>query len=78
MLMGVKEMDMEQELVNVFKVFDKDGSGIISSDELRNVFKFLGENFMDVELDEMIKLVDKDGDGYIDYQEFVYIMKQGG
>jgi calmodulin len=62
----VKELDTEQELLNAFKVFDKDGSGTISSDELRNVLKSLGENLTDAELDEMIKLADRNGDGTID------------
>ncbi|KAK4196330.1 hypothetical protein QBC40DRAFT_209562 [Triangularia verruculosa] len=75
MSMGVKETDTEQELINAFKVFDKDGSGTISSDELRNVLKSLGENLTDAELDEMISLADKNGDGHIDYQEFAHIMK---
>lgn len=66
MSQSVKEMDTEQELINAFKVFDKDGSGTISSDELRNVLKSLGENLTDAELDEMIKLADRDGDGHID------------
>ncbi|KAK0724334.1 hypothetical protein B0H67DRAFT_598011 [Lasiosphaeris hirsuta] len=70
----VKETDTEQELLNAFKVFDKDGSGTISTEELRNVLRSLGENLTDAELDEMIKLADQNGDGQIDYSEFARIM----
>lgn len=62
----VKETDTEQELINAFRVFDKDNSGTISTDELRNVLRSLGENLTDDELEEMIKLADKNGDGHID------------
>jgi calmodulin len=66
MSQSVEEVDTEQELLNAFKVFDKDGSGTISSDELRNVLKSLGENLTDDEVEDMIKLADRDGDGQID------------
>ncbi|KAK3317204.1 hypothetical protein B0T22DRAFT_164704 [Podospora appendiculata] len=75
MSMAVKETDSEQELLNAFKVFDQDGSGTISTEELRNVLRSLGENLTDAELDEMIQMADKNGDGHIDYQEFAQIMK---
>jgi calmodulin len=66
MSQAVGETDTEQELLNAFKVFDKDGSGTISTEELRNVLRSLGENLTDAELDEMVKLADRNGDGHID------------
>ncbi|KAK4034689.1 hypothetical protein C8A01DRAFT_38848 [Parachaetomium inaequale] len=75
MSQNVRELDTEQELLNAFAVFDKDGSGTISSDELRNVLKSLGEDLTDEEVDEMIKMADRNGDGSIDYHEFANIMK---
>lgn len=72
MSQSVKEIDTEQELLNAFKVFDKDNSGTISSEELRNVLKSLGENLTDAELDEMIKMADRNGDGHIDCKDQLF------
>lgn len=58
--------DPEKELREAFKVFDRDGTGTISRDELKAVMKSLGENLTEDEIDEMLKLADKDGDGTID------------
>ncbi|KAJ0164890.1 Calmodulin [Colletotrichum tanaceti] len=66
--------DAEEELKNAFKVFDRDGSGTISAEELRHVLTSLGENMTPAEIDEMIQMADKDGDGSIDYDEFASIM----
>ena len=62
----MKEVDFEAEMKSAFKVFDHDGSGTISLDELRRVMTSFGELLSEDELDSMIKEVDKNGDGSID------------
>ncbi|RMZ88738.1 hypothetical protein DV736_g4030, partial [Chaetothyriales sp. CBS 134916] len=70
----LKPIDVDQETRAAFAVFDKDGSGTISADELRQVMKSLGEDLTDAEIDEMIREADKDRDGTIDYEEFVQLL----
>lgn len=59
----MKETDSEDELREAFKVFDRDGNGLISAAELRHVMTNLGEKLTDEEVDEMIREADVDGDG---------------
>merc|ERR1712072_1355531 len=63
----MKDTDSEEELIEAFKVFDKDGNGFISAAELRHVMTNLGEKLIDEEVDEMIREADVDGDGQINY-----------
>ena len=72
----MKDADSEEELMEAFKVFDKDGNGFISSVELRHVMTNLGEKLTDDEVDEMIREADVDGDGQVNYDEFVKMMIQ--
>lgn len=51
-----------------FYIFDKNGDGKISAEELRNVMLNLGEKLTDEELDEMIREADIDGDGVVNYE----------
>lgn len=67
---SVKSADIEHETRAAFAVFDKDGSGTISADELRQVMKSLGEDLTDREIDEMIAEADKDRNGSIDCEFF--------
>lgn len=69
-----KDTDTEEELIEAFKVFDRDGNGFISAAELRHVMTNLGEKLTDEEVDEMIREADVDGDGQINYEEFVKMM----
>ncbi|KAF8652894.1 hypothetical protein AX16_004082 [Volvariella volvacea WC 439] len=64
----------EDELKQAFKVFDKDGNGKISRQELKEVMLSLGEKLTEEEINEMIREADDDGNGEIEYNEFVKIM----
>lgn len=70
----MKDTDTEEELIEAFKVFDRDGNGLISAAELRHVMTNLGEKLTEEEVDEMIREADIDGDGHINYDEFVRMM----
>jgi len=66
MTVEMKPTNIEAELKSAFAVFDKDGSGTISADEIAKVMKSFGENLTDEELQIMLKEVDTDGNGTID------------
>mmetsp|Transcript_33294 Transcript_33294/g.88393 ORF Transcript_33294/g.88393 Transcript_33294/m.88393 type:complete len:149 (+) Transcript_33294:72-518(+) len=71
----IKHSDTEEELIEAFKVFDRDGDGFISGDELRSSMDNLGEKLLNSEVEEMIKEADNDMDNKINFDEFVQMMK---
>lgn len=73
----MKESDCEQELREAFKVFDKNGDGMISAEELKTVMHNLGEALTDEEITQMIQEADENSDGHVDYEEFVKMMSSG-
>jgi len=58
----MKDTDTEEELIEAFKVFDRDGNGFISAAELRHVMTNLGEKLTDEEIDEMVREAEVSGD----------------
>lgn len=66
--------DPEKDMLDVFRMFDKNGDGFITADELSLVMTNLGQSMSDDEVREMIGEADNDGDGRIDYEEFVKMM----
>ncbi|VDO01724.1 unnamed protein product [Rodentolepis nana] len=72
MTKNMKEGDEEEEIRAAFEIFDKDGNGSISADELRHVMKMLDENLTEAEIAAIIKEADSDGDGQISFEgEFI-------
>jgi calmodulin len=69
----MKDLDLEEEMKEAFRVFDKDGNKVLTAHEMRQIFmdmKGIPEN----EIEMMIKEADLDGDGQIDYEEFLRMM----
>jgi len=63
-------MASEQELAEAFKLFDSDGDGIITSEELRALIEKVGGTMTEGEAVALIHKADKDGNKGIDQSEF--------
>ncbi|CAF0742053.1 unnamed protein product [Brachionus calyciflorus] len=66
----VRPLSVEDELKKTFAIFDIDGNGFISEEEIKRTMQNIGENLTDAEVRDMIKAADKNGDGKIDINEF--------
>ncbi|GAX82767.1 hypothetical protein CEUSTIGMA_g10193.t1 [Chlamydomonas eustigma] len=63
-----------EELEQVFKLMDDDGSGAIDVEELGAAFKLLGFQLTKNEILELMKDVDEDQSGELDFSGFLEIM----
>ncbi|GAA0139183.1 calmodulin-related [Lithospermum erythrorhizon] len=62
------------EFKEAFSLFDKDGDGCITVDELATVIRSLDQNPSEEELQDMFAEVDADGSGTIEFTEFLALM----
>ncbi|XP_073002184.1 calcium-dependent protein kinase 29-like [Typha latifolia] len=75
-MMHRHKLEKKETLIKAFQHFDKDGSGYITRDELKEA---MGERGMGDEatINEVIDDVDTDKDGRINYEEFEAMMRKG-
>merc|ERR1712109_58496 len=64
------EMADNIELKEAFKLFDMDGDGMITKDELRKLVEKVGGSMTEGEAKGLINQADKDGNESIDFSEF--------
>ncbi|KAJ8618901.1 hypothetical protein MRB53_015087 [Persea americana] len=69
-------MDEEEDMREAFNVFDENGDGFISVEELRSLGLKQGKTVEDCK--KMIRQVDVDGNGMVDFTEFKLMMRGGG
>ena len=70
----MKNVESEEELVEMFKIFDKKGTGKISSGDIRSVLDDIDEPISQQELEELMLNWDKDKDGFLNFSEFKEMM----
>ncbi|KAK8499716.1 hypothetical protein V6N13_026780 [Hibiscus sabdariffa] len=64
----------QEQLKEVFTLFDRDGNGYITPAELAGCMAKMGQSLTYRELTEMIEEADADGDGVISFTEFSTVM----
>ena len=78
MVGGMADETLSEEQIaeckEAFSLFDADGDGAISTKELGEVMRSLGQNPTEAELNDMIREVDTDGSGEIEFPEFLVMM----
>ncbi|XP_061173318.1 calmodulin-like [Saccostrea echinata] len=72
----VENLTEEQinDIKEAFLVFDKDGDGTVSTEELGAVMRSMGQDPTEKELMDMIAEVDVDGNGDVEFDEFLQMM----
>ncbi|KAL4238019.1 hypothetical protein ACF0H5_002730 [Mactra antiquata] len=59
----------EFDLMEAFRIFDRDGNGTLDREELRICLTRMGEKLSDQECDELFDQLDKNGDGELNFME---------
>ena len=65
-----RDNDTEEELQEVFKIFDKNNTKLITPKNVMDVFSKIDESIKEEEILQMFEECDLDHDGYLNYEEF--------
>jgi len=65
---------MQKELKEAFRLYDKEGNGYITTATLRDILHELDDKLTPDDLDGIIDEIDEDGSGTIDFDEFMTMM----
>ena len=66
--------DIEENIIDVFKLFDKNLDGKIGCEEICHVFGKIGLNLNAEQGQKLVTEADKDGDNCLDFDEFIKII----
>lgn len=70
-----KDVDKDEELIEAIKALDRDGTGLISVQELKHTMVSIAfEKLSDDEVNEIISIIDHRKENYVNVEEFVKMM----
>ncbi len=70
----IKYMLKEETLMEIFKMFDIDGGGSITADEIKSILGAGMNNISDKEFQMILDDADEDGNGEIEFDEFKHMV----
>jgi calmodulin len=70
----MKDSNTHEELIEAFKIFDKNGDGYLSLRELKHLIMNLGERMSDEEVEEIIRAADIKDATKINVDDFIRMM----
>ena len=75
--MAAARSDSPEEIAGAFEVFDRDGSGQLSRENITQVLSAFNVNMTEEELDALFKEADKDQKGALSVKEFMDAVNYG-
>jgi centrin-3 len=70
----IRQRDPREELRRAFRLFDVDGKGMITQEDLRKVCQQVGNSIPDADIVAMVEEFDSSGKGGVDEDEFLRLM----
>jgi len=68
--------DSQEQVMKVFQLFDKEGSGFINFQSLKHVCQEVNQPMSDQDIRDLIDEADRDHDGRVTADDFYRIMKR--
>lgn len=70
----IKDIDVEEELVEAFRVLDREGNGMVTLKDLKSALTGHGDKMTAQEIEEIMKDAQVDEDGQFNYEDFIRSM----
>lgn len=67
-----------EKFATTFAMLDKDGDGLVSAAEFKDLMDAIGVNFTDETAAQAVQMMDKDGDGLVSLEELATYMSSPG